>query len=1101
MRKHFLLLFLLTLLPLAGWAADPVAYKDVTVTVDWTTRAYNGNAATELPTVTVTGKTGSETTAITIPSSNYTLVWKDPSNATFTQASAIKNAGTYTVTVKAKNSVATFDLADGESLTKEFKITKVATPLTVRALNPTMTYGGTEPILTDFYEVTNASSVLVAGETLDENATTGIGYPVSLPTIDKVNAGTKNFTLVAREYTNYEISVSQPNGTLTIAQKAITVTTNNLADITYGTAKPTKDKISVASYTSNLVKGDVLTGELDYDFKVVKNAAGTDVTETLVEDNILPAGTYNVYPKGLSNSNYAITFAPGKLVVKQKTMTAELIADITAATYNGKNQKPTLKITDGSEENNLVKAADYEVAWTFLAADAASGTTPSAVTSTATDAFKAAGTYTATITAPTTSNYKITATGAKFTKTYKINKAILNVKTLNESREYDGTTTTLSTASATYVKYIDLANADASNSSNFTGLTLSLGAGAEAESVVGRDADVYPIIVSGQLPSALAANYTPEFGNIGKLTINKRKITITPNPIKKNYGAKDSYDKGVVATGQATDANDKTEGKFQLGGTLATHESFTTLPTLTRDAGEDAKKYTLTPSAAVITNNGGTTGDDATATADDFDATKNYEISYKPSTFEIVAGGFKIYAEDKESVFGKDIVELTYVVDGIPSYDAKKIKFGKDAITTTATKTSKRGEYLITIDKELIDFSAISSLYDISKVSVLPGTYTIKPAPLKIKAADQAHLVGDNVTAASLENIEFVTEGVSNADKELVINKIKLAFYKGETTSAADVPVDGTNKLSTDAASNGYDGSAAVNSGNGVGVWVGGIVIDPSAYNALTDANYTLKGTDAEAKAGTLYVTVSTPSDYTLDINATSTEQITAVAGKIQKVKLSNSTNDDTKRTLFANEWNAIVLPFDITPYKFIEAIGTYAIFDVMQTSGTAMNFKITINKIPAYTPFLVKVDKDVDLSTKSFGNVIVKAIDDTALAPANDAYIFQGNLTKHTPVPAWLITANSGKGSIDLYHNVTGGTNYACKAFSAYIKAKPATTEAPVIYIEEADGSTTAITAINADGVAVKADGWYTLNGIKLNAAPTEKGIYINNGKKVVVK
>ena len=35
----------------------------------------------------------------------------------------------------------------------------------------------------------------------------------------------------------------------------------------------------------------------------------------------------------------------------------------------------------------------------------------------------------------------------------------------------------------------------------------------------------------------------------------------------------------------------------------------------------------------------------------------------------------------------------------------------------------------------------------------------------------------------------------------------------------------------------------------------------------------------------------------------------------------------------------------------------------------------------------------------------------------------------------------------------------------------------------------------------AVKAEGWYTINGIKLNAAPTQKGIYINNGKKIVVK
>ena len=56
-------------------------------------------------------------------------------------------------------------------------------------------------------------------------------------------------------------------------------------------------------------------------------------------------------------------------------------------------------------------------------------------------------------------------------------------------------------------------------------------------------------------------------------------------------------------------------------------------------------------------------------------------------------------------------------------------------------------------------------------------------------------------------------------------------------------------------------------------------------------------------------------------------------------------------------------------------------------------------------------------------------------------------------------------------------------------------------IFVEEADGSVTAISTINADGVAIAAEGWYTLNGVKLQGAPTEKGVYIQNGKKVVIK
>ena len=47
----------------------------------------------------------------------------------------------------------------------------------------------------------------------------------------------------------------------------------------------------------------------------------------------------------------------------------------------------------------------------------------------------------------------------------------------------------------------------------------------------------------------------------------------------------------------------------------------------------------------------------------------------------------------------------------------------------------------------------------------------------------------------------------------------------------------------------------------------------------------------------------------------------------------------------------------------------------------------------------------------------------------------------------------------------------------------------------EDATGIVEVKTVENTD------DAWYTLNGVKLNGQPTEKGIYINNGKKVIIK
>ena len=58
-------------------------------------------------------------------------------------------------------------------------------------------------------------------------------------------------------------------------------------------------------------------------------------------------------------------------------------------------------------------------------------------------------------------------------------------------------------------------------------------------------------------------------------------------------------------------------------------------------------------------------------------------------------------------------------------------------------------------------------------------------------------------------------------------------------------------------------------------------------------------------------------------------------------------------------------------------------------------------------------------------------------------------------------------------------------------------------IFVEDFENGVTAIKSLSADEVnGLKiAEGWYTIDGIRLQGAPTQKGIYINNGKKVVVK
>ena len=51
------------------------------------------------------------------------------------------------------------------------------------------------------------------------------------------------------------------------------------------------------------------------------------------------------------------------------------------------------------------------------------------------------------------------------------------------------------------------------------------------------------------------------------------------------------------------------------------------------------------------------------------------------------------------------------------------------------------------------------------------------------------------------------------------------------------------------------------------------------------------------------------------------------------------------------------------------------------------------------------------------------------------------------------------------------------------------------------ANGEITAIGTLHTQTGEVELDGWYTLDGTRLSGQPTRKGIYVNNGKKVIIK
>ena len=231
-------------------------------------------------------------------------------------------------------------------------------------------------------------------------------------------------------------------------------------------------------------------------------------------------------------------------------------------------------------------------------------------------------------------------------------------------------------------------------------------------------------------------------------------------------------------------------------------------------------------------------------------------------------------------------------------------------------------------------------------------------------------------------------------------------------------------------------------------------------------------------------------------------------------------------RELKAETWQAMAFPFDLTVAEFSNAIFNathgegYAVVNILNDEtpvGGKPAFKLWMRDIPANTPFLFKVytGKKNDETLNGFDMKDLKfehkTIDYVEQAESHDVAgnYFYG-LYKVTTVNndgyTWLFSHKDGKfgkfgKKVGEEYVYDGQTSRDLDPLTGYLKTATEIDQFARITVVEEDGTVTAISTINADGVAVEADGWYNLNGVKLQGMPTEKGVYIQNGKKVVLK
>ena len=260
----------------------------------------------------------------------------------------------------------------------------------------------------------------------------------------------------------------------------------------------------------------------------------------------------------------------------------------------------------------------------------------------------------------------------------------------------------------------------------------------------------------------------------------------------------------------------------------------------------------------------------------------------------------------------------------------------------------------------------------------------------------------------------------------------------------------------------------------------------------------------------TLTVSEATPIENRIVLynEGVNTSTIETANGKTKNVTLSG-------RTLYKDgKWNTLCLPFDVKIAGSVLEGATARPLTSASITGSTMNltFGDAVTELTAGTPYIIKWGAS---GTTVIANPVFTGV---TISTADNSYDnhesgvtrvrFFGNYDKRT--------FNSEDksilflGSDDKLYYPDGVATTTIGACRAYFKIGDDDTENTLparlltaFSLDLSDETATGIAEVQtvpAPSIS-RNTGWYTLDGRRLQGQPTTKGLYINNGRKMIVK